>query len=83
MTAGHVAECARRGRDAQPAWQALGCDGRARIFRRMQRWIVDNANRMIETISSERQECHEDAQLAEMAFGAAAFGFWAKAAPFA
>ena len=40
MTAANVAECARRGRDAQPAWQALGYDGRGRVFRRMQRWIV-------------------------------------------
>ena len=81
MTAADVAECARRGRDAQPAWQALGYDGRGRILRRMQRWIVDNAERVIETISSETGKSYEDAQLAEMAYGAAAFGFWAKAAP--
>ena len=81
MTAVDVAECAQRGRAAQPAWQALGYDGRARIFRRMQRWILDNAERVIETICSETGKSYEDAQLAEMAYGAAAFGFWAKAAP--
>ena len=47
----------------------------------MQKWIVDNADRVIETISSETGKSYEDAQLAEMAYGAAAFGFWAKAAP--
>ena len=40
----------------------------------------DNADRVIETISAETGKSYEDAQLAEMAYGAAAFGFWAKAA---
>ena len=31
-----VAELARRGRAAQPGWEALGFEGRARIFRRAQ-----------------------------------------------
>ena len=36
---------ALRGRTAQPAWEALGYDGRARVLRRMQTWVVDNADR--------------------------------------
>jgi acyl-CoA reductase-like NAD-dependent aldehyde dehydrogenase len=35
--AGQVAEMARRGRAAQPAWEALGFDGRGRVLRRAQK----------------------------------------------
>ena len=33
-----------RGRAAQPAWEALGFEGRGRILRRMQKWLVDNSS---------------------------------------
>ncbi len=81
MTAVEVAECALRGRAAQPGWEALGYDGRARILRRMQSWVVENADRIAETICAETGKAYEDAQIAEIGYGAAAFGFWAKAAP--
>src|SRR3954454_8290105 len=76
-----VAEMARRGRAAQPAWEALGFDGRGRVLRRAQRWLMDNADRVIETIVSETGKAWEDAMAAELAYGANAFGFWAKQAP--
>jgi acyl-CoA reductase-like NAD-dependent aldehyde dehydrogenase len=76
-----VAELARRGRAAQPAWEALGFEGRGRVLRRAQRWLLDNAERVIETIVSETGKTWEDAQAAELAYGASAFGFWAKQAP--
>ena len=76
-----VADLARRGRAAQPAWEALGFDGRGRVLRRAQRWVLDNAERVIETIVSETGKTWEDAQTAELAYGASAFGFWAKQAP--
>jgi acyl-CoA reductase-like NAD-dependent aldehyde dehydrogenase len=76
-----VAELARRGRAAQPAWEALGFEGRGRVLRRAQRWLLDNAERVIETIVSETGKTWEDAQAAELAYGAGAFGFWAKEAP--
>jgi acyl-CoA reductase-like NAD-dependent aldehyde dehydrogenase len=76
-----VAELARRARAAQPAWEALGFDGRGRVLRRAQRWLVDNAERVIETIVTETGKAWEDAQAAELAYGASAFGFWAKEAP--
>jgi len=81
MGPAEVAELARRGRAAQPAWEALGFDGRARVLRRMQRWIIDNQDRVIATICAETGKTYEDAQIAELSYGAAAFGFWAKAAP--
>ena len=76
-----VAELARRGRTAQPAWEALGFEGRGRVLRRAQRWLMDNAERVIETIVAETGKTWEDAQTAELAYGASAFGFWAKQAP--
>lgn len=77
MSAAEVAELARRGRAAQPGWQAMGFDGRRDVLKRMQRWMVENADRVIETICSETGKTYEDAQIAEIIYGAAAFGFWA------
>jgi acyl-CoA reductase-like NAD-dependent aldehyde dehydrogenase len=70
-----------RGRAAQPAWEALGFEGRARILRRAQKWVVDNADRIVATIVSETGKTHEDALLAEVGYAASSFGFWAKHAP--
>jgi acyl-CoA reductase-like NAD-dependent aldehyde dehydrogenase len=73
-----VAELAAKARAAQPGWEALGFDGRARIFRRAQKWVTDNSERIIETIVSENGKTYEDALLAEVSYAAGAFGFWAK-----
>jgi acyl-CoA reductase-like NAD-dependent aldehyde dehydrogenase len=70
-----------RARTAQPAWEALGFEGRARVLRRMQKWIVDNADRVIQTIVDESGKTYEDASVVELAYGAGALGFWAKHAP--
>jgi len=70
-----------RARAAQPAWKALGFDGRARVLRRMQKWLVDNSERVIRTIVDETGKTYEDASVAEIAYGAGALGFWAKHAP--
>ena len=73
-----VAELAKRGRAAQPGWEALGFEGRARVLSRMQKWVMDNAERIAMTIVSETGKTFEDAQLAEISYGGGAFGFWAK-----
>jgi acyl-CoA reductase-like NAD-dependent aldehyde dehydrogenase len=73
-----VAELAARARAAQPGWQALGFEGRAKILRRAQRWTTDNADRIARTIVAETGKTYEDAQLAEISYAAQAFGFWAK-----
>jgi acyl-CoA reductase-like NAD-dependent aldehyde dehydrogenase len=80
-SAKEVEEIVARGRAAQPAWQALGFEGRARVLLRAQKWVLDNADRIIETIVSETGKTYEDAQLAEISYAANAFGFWAKMAP--
>jgi acyl-CoA reductase-like NAD-dependent aldehyde dehydrogenase len=73
-----VAELARRGRIAQPGWEAYGFEGRARVLLRAQKWVMDNAERLIETIVSETGKTYEDASLAEIGYAGNAFGFWAK-----
>src|SRR4051812_39664539 len=78
LSADAVREMAQRGRAAQPGWEALGFAGRARVMLRMQKWLLDNAPRVIETIVKETGKSWEDAQLAEISYGANAFGFWAK-----
>ncbi len=74
-----VAEMAARGRAAQTAWEAIGFAGRAKIMLRAQKWLIDNSERVIETIVSETGKTWEDAEFAEIAYAANAFGFWAKA----
>ena len=81
LDAAAVAELARRGREAQPTWEAYGFEGRGRVLRRMQKWVMDNSERIVRTIVSETGKTYEDAQLAEISYGGAAFGFWAKHAP--
>src|SRR4051812_12192830 len=70
-----------RARAAQPAWEALGFEGRGRVLRRMQKWLVDNAERVVQTIVDESGKTYEDASVVELAYGAGALGFWAKHAP--
>jgi len=81
LSAEEVRTLAERGRAAQPAWEALGFEGRARVLRRAQKWVLDHRERLIETIVSETGKTHEDALLAEIGYVGNAFGFWAKNAP--
>jgi acyl-CoA reductase-like NAD-dependent aldehyde dehydrogenase len=76
-----IAAMAKRGREVQPAWEALGFEGRGRILRRMQKWVIDHQEEVIAVIRSETGKTYEDALIAEISYGAAAFGFWAGNAP--
>jgi acyl-CoA reductase-like NAD-dependent aldehyde dehydrogenase len=76
-----VAEMAAKGRAAQTEWESYGFDGRARVLLRAQKWLMDNADRVVETIVSETGKTYEDAQLAEIGYAGNAFGFWAKQGP--
>ncbi len=78
LDAGAVAKMAAAGRAAQPAWEAAGFEARARVMVRAQKWLIDNTERVVETIVSETGKTYEDAQFAEVVYCANAFGFWAK-----
>jgi acyl-CoA reductase-like NAD-dependent aldehyde dehydrogenase len=78
LSAEQVAEMAARGRASQPEWEAYGFEGRSRVLLRAQKWLMDNADRVVETICSETGKTFEDANLAEIGYAGNAFGFWAK-----
>src|SRR6185437_5111131 len=69
-----------RARQAQPQWEAIGFDGRARIMRRAQKWMLDNADQVLESVVRESGKTYEDAQLADLGYTVTALGFWAKEA---
>ena len=73
-----VAALVARARRAQIGWDALGFDGRAAVMKRCQKWVSDNAERVIETIVSETGKAYEEALLAEIGYAEGAFAFWAK-----
>jgi acyl-CoA reductase-like NAD-dependent aldehyde dehydrogenase len=81
LSAEEVEERVAKAREAQPGWNALGYEGRARIFKRCQKWVLDHADRVIETICRETGKTWEDAQLSEVTYAAQAFAFWSKTAP--
>jgi acyl-CoA reductase-like NAD-dependent aldehyde dehydrogenase len=76
-----IAAMATRAREAQPGWEAIGFEGRGRILRRAQKWMVDNIDRIIDVVVSEAGKTYEDAQLADYGYTVGALGFWAKEAP--
>ena len=78
LSAAAVADLARRGRAAQPGWQALGFDGRARVLLRMRRWLMDNAERVVSTIVSETGKTYEDAYMIELTYTGGAISYWTK-----
>ncbi len=78
LSADDVRALATRARAAQPAWEALGFEERGRVLRRAQKWTVEHADRIVETIVSETGKTHDDALINEILYAAGAFGFWAK-----
>jgi len=76
LGASEIAEMVARARAAQPAWAALGFEERGRVFRRAQKWMLDNAERVIDVVCSETGKTAEDAQLADLGITVAALGFW-------
>jgi acyl-CoA reductase-like NAD-dependent aldehyde dehydrogenase len=75
-----IAEMAQAARAAQPAWEALGFEGRAQVLRRAQKWMLDNDDRVLEVVMSETGKTLEDAQMTDLGYTVTALGFWAKEA---
>ena len=76
-----VADAVARARAAQAGWADLGFAGRGEVLRRARQWVLDNSDRVVETISSETGKTYEDALIAEVSYIVHALGFWAKKAP--
>src|SRR5919204_3695411 len=70
-----------RARAAQPAWEALGFDGRAEMMYKLRRWLMDNRDRVAKTLSEENGKPPDEAMLTEIFYVADSLGFWAKKGP--
>ncbi len=81
LSAERVAQLAAIGRAAQPGWQAIGIQGRGRVIGRMQKWIMDNSERIVETIVAETGKTYEDAYMLEIHYAGGAIDYWRKHAP--
>jgi acyl-CoA reductase-like NAD-dependent aldehyde dehydrogenase len=81
LGADELRQIAVRARAVQPGWEAIGFEGRARVLRRAQKWMLDNADRVIDVVVSETGKTHEDAQMTDLGYTLSALGFWAKEAP--
>jgi acyl-CoA reductase-like NAD-dependent aldehyde dehydrogenase len=80
MDAEAVRGLVERARAAQPAWGELSFDDRAAVMFRMRKWMIDNRERIAQTVIEETGKTREDALLADVFTTADALGFWAKKA---
>ncbi|HEX2097188.1 MAG TPA: aldehyde dehydrogenase family protein [Solirubrobacterales bacterium] len=77
-----VAETVARVRDNQPAWEALGIEGRYRWLARLRDWLLDNEDRVLDTMQAETGKVRGDTA-AETIYLADLINFYgAKAASF-
>lgn len=74
-----VAEAVRRGRQAQPAWSALGYRARSDRFRAARRWILEHEEEILDSIVRENGKPREDA-IVEIAYCLSAFAYWGRTA---
>jgi acyl-CoA reductase-like NAD-dependent aldehyde dehydrogenase len=81
MDSGQVKGLVDRARTAQPAWEALGFDGRAEVMYELRRWVVENRERLAGTISEENGKPTDEAMLTEIFYLCDSLGFWAKTGP--
>ncbi|MFL5782875.1 MAG: aldehyde dehydrogenase family protein [Thermoleophilaceae bacterium] len=80
MDAAKVAELVERARAAQTAWAEASFDDRAGVMYRARKWMVDNRDRVAQTVMDETGKTREDALTADVFTTADALSFWAKKA---
>jgi acyl-CoA reductase-like NAD-dependent aldehyde dehydrogenase len=80
MDAATVGAMVARARAAQPGWEALGYEQRARHMRDLRAWIVENRRRLVATLVAEGGKTPEDALLADVFYVCDALGFWGRKA---
>jgi acyl-CoA reductase-like NAD-dependent aldehyde dehydrogenase len=74
-----VADLVARARAAQPAWDALGFEGRREALLDLRTWLLDNGDRLCRTDAEESGKAWEDAQLG-LLYTADALTFWSRRA---
>ena len=75
-----VAKLVARARSAQPAWEQLGFERRARILLDTRKWLMANRERVLQTVIDESGKAYEEALFFELFVVADAVGFWARKA---
>jgi acyl-CoA reductase-like NAD-dependent aldehyde dehydrogenase len=75
-----VAETVARARAAQPAWEAIGFDGRRRWMEELRDWILDNQDRLDSMMQEETGKVRADAAL-EAFYCLDAINFWVEQGP--
>jgi acyl-CoA reductase-like NAD-dependent aldehyde dehydrogenase len=75
-----VAQAAARARAAQPAWEAIGFDGRRRWLDAFRDWIFDNQARLDDLMQQETGKVRADAAL-EAFYCIDAINFWCEQGP--
>src|SRR5438034_10825424 len=58
-----VGAIAQELRLAQPAWEALGIDGRCEWLGRWRDWVLDNQDRLLRLLQDEAGKSHGDATI--------------------
>jgi len=76
---GRVAEVVARVRASQPAWEALGNKGRAEWLGKLRDWLLDNQDRIAETMQRETGKVRAEAS-AEVPYVADLTNFYGKKA---
>ncbi len=72
-----VAEVVARVRSAQPAWEALGFEGRYRWLGKLRDWIIHNEQHLADVMQAETGKVRADAEM-EAPFICDAINFWGK-----
>ena len=75
-----VAETVARARAAQPAWEAIGFDGRRRWMEELRDWILDNQDRLDSMMQEETGKVRADATL-EAFYCLDAINYWVDQGP--
>ena len=81
LDAGQVRALVERARVAQKAWGEASFDDRAAVMFHARKWMIDNRDRIAQTVMDETGKTREDAMVADVFTTADALGFWAKKAP--
>jgi acyl-CoA reductase-like NAD-dependent aldehyde dehydrogenase len=81
MGAAEIVALVESARAAQPGWESLGYEGRARKMRDLRGWLVANRKRVIDTLVAEGGKTPEDAMLGDLWYVCDALGFWGRKAP--
>lgn len=81
ITADDVPALVAKGREAQPRWDAIGVDGRVRLFKELRKWLYAHEAEFTDTISREGGKPIEDSFYLEWIYAISSLDYWTKTAP--